>query len=90
MALVDHYHGVVLLSQLADLIERSDVTVHGEDAVRGDDAEALSLCLLELLLQVGHIAIEVAVAVSLAEADTVDDGGVIELVGDDRILVGEE
>ena len=28
VALIDHYHGVVFLSEFIDLIERADVTVH--------------------------------------------------------------
>ena len=36
---VDHDHGVVAVGEVADLGERGDVAVHGEDAV-GDDQPA--------------------------------------------------
>ena len=90
VALVDHHHGVVLVGQLVDLVQRADVAVHREDAVGDDDAEAVLLGGLELLLEVGHVGVGVAVALGLAEADAVDDGGVVEGVADDGVLFGEQ
>ena len=90
VALVHHDHGIVLLSQLVNLIQRADIAVHGEDTVGSDDAETLCLRLLELLLEVSHIAIGIAIAHCLAEADTVDNRGVVEGIGDDSVLVGEQ
>ena len=46
VAFVHHHEGVVLLSKVADLVHRSHISVHGEYAVRADDAEALSLSFL--------------------------------------------
>lgn len=46
--------------------------------------------LLELLLQVVHVAVGVAEPLGLGEADAVDDGGVVEGVGDDRVLRTED
>lgn len=89
---VDHHHGVVPLGQVADLGERGDVAVHREDAV-GDDELAAGAALgrlLELLLQVGHVAVGVAEAAGLGEADAVDDRGVVEGVGDDGVLGAED
>ena len=90
MALVDHHQRVVLLGQGADFVERSGVAVHREDAVGDDDAEALRLGALEALLQFGHVGVGVAVAHGLAQTHAVDDGGVVEGVGDDGVLLGEE
>ena len=90
VALVDHHEGVVFLGEVADLVQRGDVAVHGEDAVRRDDAEAAGLGFLELGLEVGHVGIGVAEALSLAQADAVDDGGVVQRVGDDGVLRREK
>ena len=48
------------------------------------------LRLLELLLEVRHVAVAVAVALRLAEADPVDDAGVVQGVADDRVLRPEQ
>ena len=45
------------------------------------------LCQLrEGLLEGGHVPVRVAVPLGLAEANAVDDGGMIERIGDHRIL----
>ena len=90
VALVHHHKCVVLLSQVADLVHRGHIAVHGEHAVGADDAEALGLGLLEATLQVFHVGVLVAVALGLAQAHAIDDGGVVERVADDGILFGEE
>jgi hypothetical protein len=45
---------------------------------------------LEDLLEGGHVAVGVAVPLGLAEPDAVDDRGVVERVGDDRVLLAEQ
>ena len=90
MALVDHHQGVVFLSQGADRVERRGVAVHREYAVGADDAEALRLGLLETLLQFAHVGVGVAVAHGLRQAHAVDDRGVVERIGDDRVLGAEK
>ena len=68
------------------------IAVHREDAVGGDQLEARAgrVGRLELRLEVGHVGVPVAVALRLAEPDAVDDRGVVELVGDDRVLGAEQ
>ena len=90
VALIHHHEGIVFLSQLANLIERTYIAVHGEYAIGSDDAEALCLRFLELLLEVGHVGILIAITDSLAEANAVDDRCVIEGIGDNSILVRQE
>ena len=46
--------------------------------------------LLELGLQVGHVVVLVAKPLGLAEPDAVDDRGVVQLVGDDRVLGAQD
>ena len=73
MALIDHDEGVILLCEVADLVHRGYIAVHGEHTVGADDAETLSLGLLEALLQLLHVGIGVAVALGLAETHAIDD-----------------
>ena len=88
MAIVDHDEGAVALGEVADLAELRDVAVHREDAVGGDELEAraVGLRLLQLRFEIVHVGIGEAVAFRLAEPDAVDDRGVVERVGDDRVL----
>jgi len=90
VALIDHHQRIVFLGQLADLIQRSGVAVHREDAVGYDDAETLCLGFLEAILQLGHVGVGVTVANGLAQTHAVDDRRVVERIGDDRILLGKQ
>ena len=75
--------------EIADLPQRRDAAVHGEHAVGGDESRAAVLRVLEMLLQLGQVAIGVSQPPRLAEPDAVDDAGVIERVGNDRVLFAE-
>ena len=78
--------GVVALGQVADRRQVGDDAVHGEHAVGRDQAEAAVLGLLAAGLQRGHVVVGVAQAPRLAEPDAVDHRGVVEGIGDDRVL----
>ena len=86
VGVVHHDEGVVLLSEVADALQVGDVPVHGEHAVGGDELDPAVLGLLQLGVEVVHVVVLVAEALGLAEADAVDDGGVVQLVGDDGVL----
>src|SRR5256885_1538985 len=90
MGVIDHGQRVVSLGQLADLRQWRQVTVHREDAVGDDDPKARVRALLQLLLELLHVAVGVAVAARLAQPDAIDDAGVIERVGDDRVPLVEQ
>ncbi len=90
VAVVDHDHGVVLLGQVADALQIGDDAVHREDAVGGDQPEARVCGLLQLRLEVGHVVVGVAVAPRLGEPHAVDDRGVVQRVGDDRVLLRQQ
>ena len=51
---------------------------------------APSLRLLQPRLQLTHVGIGEAVALGLAEPDAVDDRGVVQRIGDDRVLRPEQ
>ena len=92
VAFVDVHQRVVLLRQRGDLVQRRDEAVHREHAVGGDQlgARAGGIGGLQLLLQIGHVAVGVAEALGLAQADAVDDRGVVQRVGDDRVLFAQQ
>ena len=46
--------------------------------------------LLQAVLELVHVGIREAVALGLAEPDAVDDRGVVETVGDDRVVFAEQ
>ena len=50
----------------------------------------LPCVFFERLLELAHVAVRVAVAVGLAEADAVDDRRVVERVADDGVLLAEQ
>jgi hypothetical protein len=92
VAVVDHDDGIVTLCQRGDLRQRGEVAVHGKHAIgRDHDAtRAIGPGFAKLCLQVVHIGICVAVAPGLAQSDAVDDRGVVQRVGDDRVLGAEK
>ncbi len=87
---VDHHHRAVFLGEIADRVELREVAVHREHAVGRDHAQPLALRLLQRLFERVHVAVRIAMALGLAEADAVDDRGVVERVGDDRVLLAEQ
>ena len=90
MAVVDHHKGVIPLGQVADLIESGDGAVHAERPVGGDHPVANVLRFLELGLEVGHVAVFEDVSCGLAQADAVDDGGMVEGIGQDRVILAQQ
>lgn len=52
VAFVDKDHGAVLVSQLPNLFEWSNVSVHGEDSVRNNQPLTGIPALLKLLFQI--------------------------------------
>ena len=57
VAVVHHDERVVALGQVADLGERRDVAVHGEDAVGGDQARPRVPRVPEDALEIGHVRV---------------------------------
>ena len=56
VSVVNHHDGSVFLGQFGELVDGTDVAVHGEDAVGDEELLAgLVLDLLEELLSVGDV-----------------------------------
>ena len=88
--LIDHDEGVIFLRKLVDLIQRTHITVHGEDTIGSDDTEALCLRFLELLLKIRHVTVGITVTHCLAKTHTIDDRRMVERIRDDRILFRQQ
>ena len=92
VALVHHHQGLVLIGQVADFVELRNRAIHRKRAV-GDDnavARALGRGVLQLLFEVGHVVVQVAVALGLAQAHPVDDAGVVEGVRNNGVALIKE
>ena len=87
---VHHNQRIVLFGKVAYLVHGSYVAVHGEHAVRYDDAETLRLSLLQAFLKLCHVGIGITVTFGFAEAHAVDDGSMVQGIGDNGVLFGEE
>jgi hypothetical protein len=88
VAIVDHDDGVIAFRKLRDLRQGREIAVHGEDAIGGDHdrPRAIGAGGRQLNLQIVHVGIGVAIPPRLAQADAVDDRGVVQRVGDHRVL----
>ena len=87
---VDHHQRAVTVGQIADLVQLGDRAVHREHAVGDDQLVPLAGGVLQLRFEVGHVIVRVAVALGLAQADAVDDRGVVQRVRDDRVVLVEQ
>jgi len=86
MRIIHHHQGIMLIRQLTDGRQIGQRPIHGKDAVGGNQAKTRRLGVAQLGLEVGHVVVAIAIALGFAKADAVDDAGVIQFIGDDRIL----
>lgn len=91
VGVVDHHDGSVFFGQVGELVDGADVAVHGEDAV-GDDEFVAGLVgdFLQELFGVGDVLVAEDFDFCSGEARAVDDGGMVELVGDDEVFLAED
>ena len=88
VAVVDHRQRVIAVGQIADGLEVCNIAIHGEHAV-GRDQNFLAAGfprVLELGFEVFHVVVQIAVALGLAQAHAVNDGRVVQLIRNDRVL----
>ena len=92
MAFIHHHQGIIALSEIANFANLSHIAVHRKDPIRYNDFEAvLGLnSLLQLHLQIFHIIVGIPITRCFAEAHAIDDGGMIQCVGNDRIFGAQQ
>src|SRR5476651_2472727 len=87
MALIDHYQGIIFFGQGTDLIQLCYRAIHRKGAIGNNNAVTKALCFLQLCFQIGHIIVLISIALRLAQAYTVDDGSMVQLIGYNGILL---
>ena len=87
MAIVDQHQRAVTVGERADLLQFGDIAVHREHAVAGDELEprARAVRFFQAILELVHVRIGEAIAFGFREPHAVDDRGVVEAVGNDRV-----
>lgn len=73
VALINEDHGVVLLGEIDDLRERSDISVHREDTISNDEPVRASSGLEQQLLEIFHVHVLISQSLGLAQSDAVND-----------------
>ena len=88
VAVVNHRQRVIAVRQIADGLEVCNIAIHGKHAVgRNQDLFAAGFPrVLELGFEILHVVVQIAVALGLAQAHAVDDGRVVQLIRNDRVL----
>jgi hypothetical protein len=94
MRVIHHEYGLVPAAQLDQIRQLGDRSFHGEDPIGHDHLDAPVSCRGELRIEIGKVAVLVytrlALGDGLGQADTIDNRGVIELIADDQIMLGEQ
>ena len=81
MRIVDHHDGAVLLRQRRQLVDRTDVAIHREDAVRNHQLVArLVRNLLQQLFAMGGIFVPEDLDLCPRKPRAINDAGVVQLV----------
>ena len=81
-------HGTVFISQITNGAQLRDRAVHREDTISGnqDPSRACSARLLQFGSQILHIIVLVAITCGFAEPDPVNNGGMVQLIRNHRII----
>ena len=90
VGVIDHHQRSVRVGEIADRREVCEVAVHREHAICHNENAPRALGCLELRSKIGHVVVLVTETLGFAEAHTVDDGGVVELIGNDRVIRAEQ
>ena len=83
MGVVDHQRGVVLLAELHQPRDRSDVAFHRIDAVHHDEFRRARLRDLQFLFKFIHIVVGELEYAAEGKPAAVDDAGVVERIEED-------
>src|SRR5579862_870887 len=91
MRVVDHHDRAVFFGGFTQAGQRTDVAIHRKDAV-GDQQlfPRLVLDTGELLLGVGNVLVAEDENLRPGKTAAVDDRGVVQLVGDDEVVLAEK
>src|SRR5579864_1935581 len=90
MRVVDHHNAIVFFSEIAKLGKRGDVAFHGKHAVGDEELVTIPVfSFLEDAFAIGNVFMLENFDGGAREAAAVNDGGVVQLVGDDQIFFSQ-
>src|SRR5450755_4169280 len=89
---VDHHQRPMPFRERADRAQIGDDSVHGKNAVGGDQLEARAgrVGFVQFGLEIAHVVIAVAETFCLAKPDAVDDACVVQFIADNRVFLAEK
>ena len=87
-----HHDGyvVVLVLELHNLRQFGQVSFHGEHTVHHNELHGILGAAFEAALQVFHVVVLVVEALGKGQAAAVHDGGMVAVIANDEIVLGEE
>ncbi len=88
MTIIHHHKRTIFPGQRGDLWQLCQIAIHRKHAIRSnqDEPRPPGPRGVQLRLQIGHVGIGIAKAPRLAQADAVDDAGMVQRIGNHRII----
>src|SRR5687768_14759070 len=90
MAFINHYDSIILIGEVAYFVELRNGSIHRENGIGDDEAGTLVSMQLQLGFQVGEVIMLVPGAGTFSEPHSIDNGGVVELVGNDDVCLAQQ
>ena len=90
MSLVDHDRAVVLVLELNDSWQISQVALHREHAIDHDQLDSILWQLLQYALQVGHVVVLVVQLTGKSQTTTINDRCVVAIVADHVVVLAKQ
>ena len=83
MHLVEIGHRAVAVGQIADLLDRRDIAIHGIDRFEGDQLRRIGIGCRQLGFQIVQVVVLPDHPLALAVADALDHRGMVQGIGKD-------
>src|SRR6185312_3346036 len=90
MAFVNHHQCIILVGEVAYLVQLGYSSIHGEYRIRNNDTGTCILISCQLCFQVGHVIMLVPATARLAQAYTVYYGSMVELIRYDSVILAQQ
>src|SRR5689334_7754870 len=90
MAFIYHYNSIVFISQVADHIQLSNRSVHTEHTVGNNNPASEMSRFFQTGFQVFHVVILIAITLRFTQANSIDNGSMVQRIGDNSILFVEQ
>ena len=88
--IINHHQRAIFFGQITDRFEIGDRSVHRKATIGRNQFYLGVASLAQLRFQIGHVVMLVTKALRFAETDAVNDGSMIQFIGDHRILICQQ